>query len=185
MCAIHSPAILFALPACTRIDPNAVKLLNLYPTPNLPGLFNNYASTPTQSNDADSFDIRADQNFSERDQMFGRVSYTHNPRFIPGPFPGLADGGSFNAGNQTVDTRNAALSETHSYNPNLVNSFRFSYGRVHTLFAPTTLNQLNIPAQYGIQGIPQVPLNGGLPQFSVSGLSPFGQSTLHAYQRMG
>ncbi len=163
--------------ACTRIDPNAVKLLNLYPTPNLPGLFNNYASTPNQSNDADSFDIRADQNFSERDQMFGRISYTHNPRFIPGPLPGLADGGSFNAGNQTVDTRNAALSETHSYSPNLVNSFRFSYGRVHTLFAPTTLNDLNIPSQYGVQGIPQVPLNGGLPQFSVTGLSPFGQST--------
>ena len=163
--------------SCARIDPNAVKLLNLYPSPNLPGLFNNYASTPTQSVDADSFDVRVDQNFSERDQMFGRFSFTHNPRFIPGPFPGLADGGSFNAGNQTVDTRNAALSETHSFNPTFVNSLRFSYGRVHTLFAPPTVDQMDVPAQFGIQGIPQVPLNGGLPQFSITGLSALGQST--------
>jgi hypothetical protein len=162
---------------CNRIDPNAVKLLNLYPTPNLPTLFNNYASTPIQRIDADSFDIRADQIIGERDQMFGRMSYTHNPRFVPGPFPGLADGGSFNAGNQSVDTRNAALSYTHSFSPTLVNSLRFSYGRVHTLFAPSTVDQLGIPDQFGIQGIPQVELNGGLPQFSITGLSALGQST--------
>ena len=163
--------------ACGRIDPNAVKLLGLYPLPNLPGLFNNYASNPVQSLSANSFDIRMDQNFSDHDQMFGRVSLTDTSRFIPGPLPGLADGGSFNAGNQTIGTRNAALSETHSFNASLVNSLRFSFGRVHTLFAPATVNQLNIPAQYGIEGISQVQLNGGLPQFSVTGLSPFGQST--------
>lgn len=162
---------------CGRIDPNAVKLLNLFPAPNLPGVFNNYASSPIQSLTTDSFDVRADQNFSEHDQMFGRMSYTRNPRFIPGPFPGLADGGSFNGGDQTVGTRNAALSETHSFSPTTINSFRFSFGRVHTLYAPTTLDQLGIPAQYGIQGIPQVPLNGGLPQLSITGLSPIGQST--------
>src|SRR5262249_45000768 len=130
------PGILIA-PAtpCGRIDQNAVKLLNLYPIPNLPGLVANYASAPIQSLTADSFDIRVDQNFSERDQMFFRMSYTRNPRFIPGPFPGLADGGSFNAGDQTVGTRNAALSETHSFSPTLINSLRMSFGRVHTLYA--------------------------------------------------
>ena len=161
----------------SRVDANAVKLLNLYPQPTLPGLFNNYASTPMQSLTADSFDIRVDHNFSERDQIFARMSFTSNPRFIPGPFPGLADGGSFNMGDQTVGTRNAALSETHSFSPTTINSFRFSYGRVHTLYAPTTQNQMGIPDQYGIQGIPQVSLNGGLPQLAVGGLTPFGQST--------
>ncbi len=160
-----------------RIDANAVKLLNLYPLPTLPGLFNNYASTPIQSVTGDSFDVRADQNFSERDQIFGRMSYSRNPRYVPGPFPGLADGGSFNMGDQTVGTENAALSETHMFTPTSINSFRFSYGRVHTLYAPATEDQMGIPAQFGIGGIPQVSLNGGLPQFSVTGLTPFGQST--------
>ncbi|MGO8791545.1 MAG: carboxypeptidase regulatory-like domain-containing protein [Terriglobia bacterium] len=162
---------------CSRIDPNAVKLLNLFPAPTLPGLYNNYASSPISSQTADSFDARVDQNFSDRDQMFVRMSYTRNPRFIPGPFPGLADGGSFNMGDQTVGTRNVALSETHSFSPTTINSFRLSFGRVHTLYAPVEANTLGIPAQYGIEGIPQVATNGGLPQFSLGGLSPFGQST--------
>src|SRR5262249_28448183 len=140
-------------------------------------LFNNFASTPIQSITADSFDIRVDQNFSERDQIFGRMSYTRNPRFVPGPFGGLADGGSFNMGDQTVGTRNAALSYTHLFSPVTINSLRLSYGRVHTLYAPTTQDQMGIPEQFGIQGIPQVPLNGGLPQLSLTGLTPFGQST--------
>lgn len=160
-----------------RLDQNAVKLLDLFPAPNLAGLFNNYASTPIQSLTTDSFDTRVDQNFSARDQMFVRMSYTRNPRFVPGPFPGLADGGSFNMGDQDVGTRNVALSETHSFNSTTINSFRLSYGRVHTLYAPATLNQMGIPDQYGLEGIQQVGLNGGLPQFSLSGLSPFGQST--------
>ena len=151
--------------------------MNLLPLPNLPGLFNNFVSTPVQRVDADSFDIRADQNFSEKDQLFGRISYTNNPRFVPGPFGGLADGGSFNMGNQTVGTRNVALSETHAFTGSTINSLRASYSRVHTLYAPTTQDQLGIPEQYGIQGIPQVPLNGGLPQLSLTGLTPFGQST--------
>lgn len=161
----------------TRIDQNAVNLLNLYPLPTVPGLYNNYSSAPIQSSTTDSFDTRVDQNFSDRDQVFARVSYTRNPRFVPGPFPGLADGGSFNMGDQTIGTRNVALSETHSFSPTMINSFRLSFGRVHTLYAPLQENQLGIPAQYGIEGIPQAPLNGGLPQFTPSGLTPFGQST--------
>jgi outer membrane receptor protein involved in Fe transport len=161
----------------SRIDPNAVRLLDLYPLPTSPGLFNNYASSPIQNLSTNSFDVRVDQNFSDHDTAFARVSYTSNPRFVPGPFPGLADGGSFNMGNQTVGTRNAVLSETHTFGPSTINSFSFSYSRVHTLYAPTTLNKLGIPEQYGIQGIQQVPENGGLPQFTLGGLAPLGQST--------
>jgi len=73
---------------CGRIDQNAVKLLNLYPLPNLPGLFNNYASAPIQSLTADRFDMRADQNFSERDQMFGPDKLHAQPAFHPWSVPG-------------------------------------------------------------------------------------------------
>jgi hypothetical protein len=160
-----------------RIDQNAVNLLNLFPSPTLPGLYNNYARLPIQSLTTDSFDVRVDQNFSDHDQMFVRASYTRNPRFVPGPLPGLADGGSFNMGDQTVGTRNAALSETHSFTPTMINSFRYSFARVHTLYAPVQENQTGIPEQYGIEGIEQGSRNGGLPQFSLGGLTPFGQST--------
>ncbi len=41
------------------------------------------------------------------------------------------------------------------------------------LFQPES-NTLGIPAQYGIQGIPQMSGNGGLPAFLMSGISSFG-----------
>ena len=75
------------LPA-SRLDPNAIKLLNLYPAPNNSGLFNNYADNPVLRNDVNQFDIRIDQNFSEKDSIFGRVSYSDNPRIHPRPVPG-------------------------------------------------------------------------------------------------
>ena len=84
-----------------RLDSNAIKLLNLYPAPSNSGLFNNYASDPVVSNDTDQFDVRVDQNFSSKDNAFGRVSYVNNPVFIPGPFGGIADGGAFFAGFRT------------------------------------------------------------------------------------
>jgi hypothetical protein len=159
-----------------RVDPNAVKLLNLYPLPTNSNLFNN-TTNPVQHLTTDNFDVRVDQNFSEHDQMFGRASVTHNPRYIPGPFPGLADGGTFNAENQTVETRNAALSETHLFSPTTINVFRFSFGRVHTFFLQNFGTDLSAASGYGIQGIPQVADNGGLPQFTIGGLQTFGAPT--------
>jgi len=41
------------------------RLLNLFPAPNNPNLFNNFASNPLKIN-ANQFDVRVDHNFSER-----------------------------------------------------------------------------------------------------------------------
>ena len=84
--------------SASRLDANAIALLNLYPTPNNSGLFNNYASHPVVSNDTDQFDVRVDENLSSKDNIFGRISYVNNPNFIPGPFGGIADGGAFFTG---------------------------------------------------------------------------------------
>src|SRR5271157_1290632 len=50
-----------------RLDPNAIKLLNLFPAPNAPGLFTNYLSNPAINNNTDQFDVRVDHNFSSKD----------------------------------------------------------------------------------------------------------------------
>src|ERR1700737_2780420 len=52
-----------------RLDANAIKLLNLYPAPTLPGLFNNYAANPVLRNNADQFDVRVAHNFSQKDRI--------------------------------------------------------------------------------------------------------------------
>ena len=153
------------LPA-NRLDPNAIKLLNLYPAPNTAGLFNNYLSNPVLDNRANSFDARVDHTFSARDSTFGRVSYLNNPQTIPGPFGDIADGGSFFNGIQSAVSWNAALSETHIFSPTFVNEVRLGYNRLDASRVQPDANTSGIPAQFGIQGIPQGDGNGGLDRYS-------------------
>ncbi len=163
------------LPA-NRLDPNAIKLLNLYPAPNNSGLFNNFAANPILRNDVNQFDIRIDQNFSDKDSIFGRVSYSRNPEVIPGPFPGIADGGSFAAGDQTANSSNSVISETHLFSPTLVNEVRAGFNRIATTRIQPNGDTLGIPAQFGIQGVPQVSSNGGLGSIFITGLTTLGSN---------
>jgi hypothetical protein len=160
-----------------RLDSNAIKLLNLYPVPKSPGLFGNYTTNPANRDTTDQFDVRIDHNFGAEDQMFGRISFSDEPTYFPPPFPGLADGGGFNNGNQTDVSINNVLSETHTFSPTLINEARLGYARIgSSRTQPFAADYSNIPAQYGIQGIPQTDLNGGLPTLGFSGLSGMGSS---------
>ncbi|MBI1787910.1 MAG: carboxypeptidase regulatory-like domain-containing protein [Acidobacteria bacterium] len=159
----------------SRLNANAVKLMELYPLPTGPGIFNNYNINRNFSDDTNSFDARIDHNFSERDQIFGRYSFADVTRFKPGPFDGVADGGGFNNGDETVRTQGAAVSYTHTFNPSLINEVRAGFNREHALrLQPFGNDTSNIPAKYGIQGILQAPGNGGLPGLSIGGLSAIG-----------
>jgi hypothetical protein len=158
-----------------RLDPNAVKLLNLMPSPTQSGIVGNYTTNRGSTSDVNAFDIRVDQNFSASDQLFGRYSWSRSPTFVPGPFTGYADGGSFAAGDQHVDTQGAALSYTHMFGPTLINEARVGFSREHTSrVQPYGNDTSNIPAQFGIQGILQTPGNGGLPLLGIGGLSQLG-----------
>ena len=166
-------ALLNMLPA-SRLGPNAISLLNLYPAPTTSGLFNNFSQDRVIQDDTGHFDARIDHNFSEKDQMFGRMSYSDRPYFLPGPFTGVADGGAFNTGDFKDVGFNSALSETHSFSPTLINEFRFGYSRIHTTQLQPFGDKMGVPAEFGIQGIPQLPANGGLPRLDISGLSSLG-----------
>jgi hypothetical protein len=48
--------------------------------------------------------------------------------------------------------------------------------REHTLGIPPFANVTGIPAQFGIQGVPQFPLNGGLPPITINNLNPIGDA---------
>jgi outer membrane receptor protein involved in Fe transport len=165
-----------AIPA-SRLDPNAVKLLALFPAPTQAGLYNNYNVNRGSSNSVNAIDTRVDEYVSEHDQLFARYSWSHNPQFIPGPFSGYADGGGFGAGDQIVNTMGAALSYTHSFGPTLVNEARVGFNREHTSrVQPYGDDTSNIPGQFGIQGVLQVPGNGGLPYLGIGGLSQLGSA---------
>lgn len=172
---VRDPFVGNILPS-SRLDPNAIKLLNLYPAPNSPGLFNNYAADPVLKNDVNQFDIRVDQVFNDKDTAFARASYSDNPEYIPGPFPGIADGGSFADGSQSAKALNSVVSETHLFSPDFINEIRVGFNRLDTTRLQPNATDLNVPAQFGIQGIPQVASNGGLGSFFIAGLTTLGSN---------
>jgi hypothetical protein len=172
---VREPFVGNMIPA-NRLDNNAIKLLNLYPAPTNSGLFNNYAANPISSNNSDQFDVRVDHTFSEKDNIFGRFSYVDNPSLIPGPFGGVADGGSFSDGTQTSKSLNAVASETHVFSPSLVNEVRAGFSRLSATRLQPNANTLGIPAQYGIPGVPQIPTNGGLGSLFITGLTTLGSN---------
>jgi outer membrane receptor protein involved in Fe transport len=161
-----------------RLNSNAVKLLNLYPEPNLPGLFNNYVVTRLNETDTDALHGRVDYNLTGRHRLFGRYSITDSTRLRPGPFEGFADGGFFGEGIETVRTHGAAASYTHMFSSSLINEARVGISREHTNRIPPFADDTSdIPGQFGIQGIPQVAGNGGLPPINISGLHRLGAVT--------
>src|SRR5579864_1947963 len=159
-----------------RLDPNAIKLLGLYPSPTNSSLFSNFANSPKLDEHRNSFDTRLDVNFSQKDQVFYRFSYVDDPQFIPGIFGGVADGGAFQQGTQTALAQQSALAYTHVFSPTLVNVARAGLNYLHTTRSGPVSSQMGIPAQYGIQDIPQVKENGGLRAFGINGLSTLGSN---------
>ena len=168
-----------------RLDPNAVKMMNLYPTPISSGVTNNYQSSPHLFEHSDRFDTRFDFNFSQKDQAFYRFSWASDPEFLPGPFGGIADGGIFAQGNQTDRTNADALAYTHVFSSTMVNVARLGFSHIHVTRAGPVASTQGIPAQFGVQGIPQTTDNGGLPTYTPSGLSSLGAATYLPGDEMG
>ncbi len=159
-----------------RLDPNAINLMKLYPLPTTASLLSNYANSPKLYEHRNAFDVRMDANISDKNQVFFRFSYVDDPQFIPGIFGGVADGGGFQQGNQTAIAQQAALGWTHTFSPTLINEGRIGFNYLHTTRAGPVANELGIPEQYGIQDVPQVLGNGGLPAFGIGGLSTLGSN---------
>jgi Carboxypeptidase regulatory-like domain/TonB dependent receptor len=160
-----------------RLDANAIALLNLYPTPTSSALFSNFANSPKLFEHRNSFDTRVDLNLSDKNQLFYRFSYVDDPDFIPGIFGGVADGGGFQQGNQTALAQQSALAYTHVFSPSLVNVARAGLNYLHTTRVSPSANDVSgLPAKYGVQGIPQLHENGGLPAFGINGLQTLGSN---------
>lgn len=164
-----------------RFDPAAAKLLALFPAPNVnvaTGKYpqNNYfASTPGQLQ-TDQGDVRVDHRLSEKDSLFGSLSWSNTNKFSGVPYPGPLDGSNFNGASETDLGRNAQISYTRVWKPNLITETRAAFSRLVTL--RTSANpSTDLFKQFGIGGYdPTGPDNGGLPQFGMGRYSQFGSN---------
>jgi hypothetical protein len=142
-----------------RINPVAQRYLNAFPLPNNGNqILNNYVNTRNQIQDFNAFDIRVDYNLSERDQIFGRFSFGNSTSQTTERLVGLPSG--FGSGSNFAETRGAAIGETHTFSPSVINEFRFGFTRINFGFQPPFGDQ-PLSANLGIPNANTSPLLGG------------------------
>ena len=156
-----------------RLDPNAVKLMSVYPAQTSPGLINNYFTSPKQSENTNSYDVRIDENFNEKNYLFGVYSRSLISEGVPAALPGLAVGES-GGRNDSFPAWALAVGYTRIFTPTLTNEMHFGIVHSDKLQRSIFGNTFGIPAQFGIGGVPQVANNGGLPPITINGLTHIG-----------
>jgi len=162
-----------------RIDPIGQALIDLYPSPNLPGLSRNFASNPTRTFDDDQFGFRIDVKLGENDQIFGRFNYDDADQFFPTFCQDFCSSGSVAASSETfvTEARNVAIQWQHTLSSTTFNQFMAGYNRVFNTmfsFAHRPENQ-NLPSQLGIPG-------ANLGNYETSGMTNIGVS---GFDRLG
>ena len=158
-----------------RLDPNAVKLLGLYPLPeSTTTLVNNFASyVPIEYKNTTTWDIRMDASLSPKDSLYGVFDRSLFSVQVPSNFPGVAVGET-GGRNDSLPAYAWAVGYTHVFTPTLTNDMHVGMVHSNKLQRSFFGNQFGIPAQYGIQGVPQVANNGGLPPTTIAGLTHIG-----------
>ncbi len=158
-----------------RLDSNTVNLLSLYPSPT-PGAtsFPNYYQFAAETNNINQFDVRIDENISSKDIVFVVYDYSNETIYLPPALPGIAEGQVYGDGNEKGPRYAIALGYTHVFTPTLTNEFHAGWNSNLEQLTGAYGDQMGIPAQFGIAGVPQVPGNGGLPDINISSLAGLG-----------
>jgi Carboxypeptidase regulatory-like domain/TonB dependent receptor len=168
------------------VDPVGLQYARLYPMPNTAsttgGTTGSFVSSPVNTLNSDTVDVRIDQQFNQKNLLYGRYTYNRVPSSHPGQLPvvneaglNIAPSGSIYAyyGKAQDDAQNAQLNFIHTFSPTLLLQLGFGYTRI---------NNQSFPLNYG-EGVNQAfgqpnanldQLTSGLSPASVSGLADLG-----------
>ncbi|MEP6636326.1 MAG: TonB-dependent receptor, partial [Acidobacteriota bacterium] len=118
-----------------RISPVAQRFFNAYPLPTAPGVRNvndsstrNFFGQRSVKEKIDNLDIKIDHRLSSNNSLSGRYSRQNNKSIRGSVFPVVPAG--FGNGEELNNTRQIVLSDTHTFNPTLLNEFRFGYTKI-------------------------------------------------------
>jgi hypothetical protein len=167
----------------SQISSVATNVLKYYPLPNFgrsdvqtSSNFRNPAAAPTTSY---QWDTRVDYTISNRQSVFGRISWKNVNNVSPLVFLLPSDTGRNNS-------RSLTLSHVASIKPNLVNEFRFGFA-INDAVTQYNFDGRKITGEIGLKTPAELTFNG-LPTFSFgSGTTSFGRGKpgftfSHSYQ---
>ena len=169
--ATGQPFLNNTIPA-SLIDPVAQKVANtIFPTPNLPGLANNFVDNTVNTVNAPQGDIKIDFQPNEQDHIFVRESVAHKNFTSPSPGNMFMMGGP----NSEAFNQNAVVGFDRVVSPAIVNEIRVGFNR---------FNVRDWANSYGINennilGIPNGNIAGlaytsGIANFDISGFAQTG-----------
>ena len=163
----------------SRINAVGRNVASVYPLPNQPGNFNNFAINANRDVTDNGFTTRIDHRLTEKDSTFFRYSFEKFQLDAPQgqancclPTPADAASrfelGPFVAGlqNTRLNTQGAALNNSHIFRPNLLHELRLGFART----TPTTRASdfgRNAATSLGIEGINVSQLTSGIPGVNV------------------
>ena len=165
-----------------RQDPLALRIQQLYPLPNLPGIANNYYATGDYSVNRHKFDGKINWNANQKLSVSARLGVLDYTAFNPDIFGDNGAGVSTAAsrdGNLFGTVFNGTLSGTYVLSSHVVVDSYFGYTRLNNSQEPVSLDkgnlgltQLNLPGTNGpSRGY------GGYPSFSISSYAAFGKAS--------
>ena len=160
-----------------RIDPAALKMIQLIPAPNVAAFPSNYFATGTYVFDRDNYDFKINYNPGIRSSIFARYSISPSDIFDP---PSLGDaGGDALAGGQPGRApgrvQSAAVGGTYTLSEHVLLDANFGFTRQRL-----GAENVDIDQNYGLDalGIPGTNgpdrLQGGYPRFVITGFSSIG-----------
>ncbi len=151
----------FAGNIITNANPVGLKYLQTYPEPNLTtaNFQQNFKAQRQAIRNFNDFDIRADFNPTQKDQLFFRYSFAQDNFTVTNRLGACCPSG-FGSGDNIAHPRGWVVGYTRSFTSNLVNEFHF--GDTSTIYGynPPNINQ-RLGAAIGIPGANPTPLLGG------------------------
>lgn len=166
----------------SRLNPTSLKVLSQYlPAPNQNGpnaLANNFGFLfphPTDLYSWNSYDVRIDHRFSDKNTLSGHY-LTSKPLYVlAGNYPAFT-------WTRVRDSRTLAVQDTHVFSPTLVNTFRWGLYQPNVidggeLQGIKPLNGDQVVKELGIQGVnPQGLSEMGFPRMDITGYMPLRQT---------
>ncbi|HLK67717.1 MAG TPA: carboxypeptidase regulatory-like domain-containing protein [Bryobacteraceae bacterium] len=159
----------------SRMDPAWSKIMQLYPNPNQPVITGNAPTNDYYYNTVgglttDQGDARVDYRLSDKDSLFGSLSWSNTSKTDGAPLPGALDDTGFNGAGEIDLSRNGQISYTHVWSPSLVTESRVGFTRLVTSRIGANPGT-DLFQQFGIGGYNPTTAaanNGGLPQIGFS-----------------